>query len=77
MENRARLRAKTPIPDTQNSSHKKRGFGGRVFRGGKGGASGAGVLGQLPYRICVRVSSGLYGDRKSREGQRCIESTVR
>lgn len=58
MENWAGLIAKR-LYQTPKNQPLKRGGLGVGFRGGKGGASAAGVLGQLPYRICVRANRGL------------------
>lgn len=77
MKNWEGLRAKTPIPDTQNQPLKKRGLREGHFRGGKGGAVYGGAWDSSPIEYVFELTEGLYGDRKSREGQRCIESTVR
>ena len=60
MENRARLIAKNAYTRHPKISLLKRGgLGVGFFEGAKGEQSKAGVLGQFPYRICVRANRGL------------------
>lgn len=73
MENWVGLIAKTPIPATQKISFKKRGFGGRVFRGGKGRASGAGALGRSPIEYVFELTE-VYKAIENRERDKDVSN---
>lgn len=77
MENRARLIAKRLYQTPKNQPLKKRGFGSRDFRGGRGGASRAGAWGRSHIEYVFELTEVYTAIRNRERGVKCIESTAR